>query len=317
MNTIYTFLENMFSTLPKTDVVIKAKENLYQIMIEKYDNYKKEGKSENESVGLVISEFGNIDELLEELDIQIEKQDVKIITKNESNEMIDVYTKQASRIAYGLLIMFIGASFILLLIHFSDAMGLPGVLWLWALLLGFLFAIPSIGLFISAGLKMSNYDHLFEDDYHVASDSRYGLEQAHDNHRRIYQQNILVSVLIILSSTPFFVVSWMMDDLILVIIALGVLVSSYGIFRLTKVGIRMMAFNKLLKKGDYRPNVKEAEKITEIVASVVFPLAIALYLAVSLFTRRWDITWIIWPVVAIAFGGFAAGVEEYHKYKKK
>ncbi len=41
MNTIRTFLENMFSALPKTDVILKAKQDLYEMMTEKYADYKK------------------------------------------------------------------------------------------------------------------------------------------------------------------------------------------------------------------------------------------------------------------------------------
>ena len=40
---------------------------MLRTMEDKYEELKMEGKSENEAIGIVISEFGNIDELIDEL----------------------------------------------------------------------------------------------------------------------------------------------------------------------------------------------------------------------------------------------------------
>ena len=69
METIQTYLENMFRTLPATAEVLRAKDELYQMMEDKYLELKKEGKSENEAIGIVISEFGNLNEIAEDLGI--------------------------------------------------------------------------------------------------------------------------------------------------------------------------------------------------------------------------------------------------------
>ena len=70
METIKNYLETMFSQLPNTSEVIKAKNELGQIMEDKYQELLNEGKTENEAVGIVISEFGNLDELAEDLGIK-------------------------------------------------------------------------------------------------------------------------------------------------------------------------------------------------------------------------------------------------------
>jgi hypothetical protein len=69
MESIRSYLENMFLNLPQTPQVLKAKNELFQMMEDKYTELKEEGKTENEAVGTVISEFGNLDELAEELGI--------------------------------------------------------------------------------------------------------------------------------------------------------------------------------------------------------------------------------------------------------
>ena len=67
METIKNYLEAMFSGLPNTPEVRKAKAELFQMMEDKYNELISEGKSENTAVGTVISEFGNLDELAEDL----------------------------------------------------------------------------------------------------------------------------------------------------------------------------------------------------------------------------------------------------------
>ena len=70
METIRNYLESMFSRLPNTPEVQKAKYELAQMMEDKYTELKEEGKSDNEAIGIVISEFGNLDELAESLGIR-------------------------------------------------------------------------------------------------------------------------------------------------------------------------------------------------------------------------------------------------------
>jgi len=70
METIRNYLESMFKNLPQTDVVVKAKYELGQMMEDKYSELIKEGKSENEAIGTVITEFGNLEEIAKELGIE-------------------------------------------------------------------------------------------------------------------------------------------------------------------------------------------------------------------------------------------------------
>ncbi len=70
MDTIMSYLETMFARLPKTPEVERIKQELEMNMEEKYHELIADGKTENEAVGTVISEFGNIDELTDELGYQ-------------------------------------------------------------------------------------------------------------------------------------------------------------------------------------------------------------------------------------------------------
>lgn len=70
METIKTYLDNLFLQLPKTPEVLRAREELLEMMEDKYEELKKQGKAEHEAIGTVIAEFGNLDEILEELHVE-------------------------------------------------------------------------------------------------------------------------------------------------------------------------------------------------------------------------------------------------------
>ena len=70
METIKNYLETMFRNLPDTDQVRKAKKELLQMMEDKFSELRNNGVSENEAVGTVISEFGNLEELAEDLGLE-------------------------------------------------------------------------------------------------------------------------------------------------------------------------------------------------------------------------------------------------------
>ena len=69
MNAIKSYLDNMFRNLPNTEEVRRAKSELLQMMEDKFEELISEGKTENEAVGVVISEFGNLDEVAESIGI--------------------------------------------------------------------------------------------------------------------------------------------------------------------------------------------------------------------------------------------------------
>ncbi|MBQ6734782.1 MAG: DUF4097 family beta strand repeat protein [Lachnospiraceae bacterium] len=69
METIKVYLDNMFMNLPQEAKVLRAKEELLNMMTEKYEELRAEGKNDNEALGTVIMEFGSMEELAEALGV--------------------------------------------------------------------------------------------------------------------------------------------------------------------------------------------------------------------------------------------------------
>ena len=95
METISNYLDNMFINLPQTPEVLRAKEDLMEMMEDKYNELLSEGKMQNEAIGIVISEFGNIQELIEELGIaDVHENSVDENDVNENDDKEKLFTEE-------------------------------------------------------------------------------------------------------------------------------------------------------------------------------------------------------------------------------
>ena len=108
METIKSYLETMFANMPNTPEVIRAKTELLGMMEDKYNELIQEGKSENEAVGTVISEFGNLDELADTLGINSQPHEAadnrRILSLDEVKSYIRAYSKRSFLIAIGVML---------------------------------------------------------------------------------------------------------------------------------------------------------------------------------------------------------------------
>ncbi len=158
MNAIRNYLDNMFRNLPNTEAVRKAKSELLQMMEDKYEELIAEGKTENEAVGIVISEFGNLDELADSLGIteavqenpdenkpMLSMQRVKdYITMNNGNSII-------APLGIALCIFSVAMNIVDEIIPLGILNGLLGIGGMFGLI-----AI-AVGLFIFSGIRTKEY----------------------------------------------------------------------------------------------------------------------------------------------------------------
>lgn len=70
MDEIKDYVDRMFTGLPKTKAVLEMKQNILENMQDHYEELLSQGKSKNEALGAVISQFGNMDEIKKELGME-------------------------------------------------------------------------------------------------------------------------------------------------------------------------------------------------------------------------------------------------------
>lgn len=160
METIRTFIDNVFMAFPDNEKTQEVKEQILKSSEEKFIDLLKEGKNENEAVGIVIEEFGDANDLSSELGYKSFNSLSK--EENEKKEkMTQEYTefrkKFAVMIASGVGLIFLG---IILATVFSD-LDVPG----WVSVAGFFVPLAiAIGLFIVAGMEDDSYQSYFKEE---------------------------------------------------------------------------------------------------------------------------------------------------------
>ena len=111
METIKNYLDNLFAGFPRTPEAENAKSELLNSMEDKYSELKRQGKSENEAIGIVISEFGNIDEIMKELNLAPTtgtKEDTISVSREEAEEIIEAKKRNGTATGLGVFIILLG-----------------------------------------------------------------------------------------------------------------------------------------------------------------------------------------------------------------
>lgn len=312
MDTIKNYLENMFSQLPKTEEINKIKKELLYNMEDKYEELKAEGKSENEAIGIVISEFGNIDELLNELEISIPKNDENSLTKDAAYEFLDVRKKSFFLVSIGVSLIMLGTAILILLyqliedgIIFSNFS--KKVLDFIPLFPLFILLVPAIGLFIYSGTTIEKYKFIEDGNFNLTFDAKSSLENKLNEYNKKHTLALILAVcLCVLSPIPIFIGSMISDEASIYGLTILLLIVAIAVSIFINTGSQKEGYKQLLKLEEYNDKVRKENKVYGAAASIVWPIATCIYLFQGFIYNAWSTSWIIFPITGILFGAFCA-----------
>ncbi|NOU83121.1 hypothetical protein GC101_30110 [Paenibacillus sp. LMG 31459] len=313
MDTIVGYLNNMFASLPRTEQMHKLKQELLGNMEEKYHELKDDGKSENEAVGIVISEFGNIDELISELGIgEVRKEElVPMLTEMETEEFIAAKRRSGLLIGLGTGLLMVGAGLLILIaslgengfmssVFSEDAMSMIGLGFLLVLL------VPAIAMFIYSGMQMEKYKYL-ESGFHLPYHLKADIQQRQSGFAATYMLSLITGVcLIVLSPIAIFVASAFGEESASYGVVVLLAIVAVAVFLFVYYGNIRGAYQMLLKTGDFSKEKKEEDRVIGAVASIVWPLVTCVFLVSGFVYDQWHINWIVFPVTGILFGVFSS-----------
>ena len=312
MDTIKTYLNNMFQTLPDTPEVRRAREELLQMMEDKYTELKAEGKTENEAVGIVISEFGNIDELIEDFglqDVVKENQETytgKWLNTEELKSCLKAFQKRAWMIALGVMLCILSpVSTIVCDALQGNHTGTPlegiGVCIL------FCFIAVAVILFILSGGVTREWT---QESCRPDAQAKEYLKKEKKKKSGLYQ--IILSIGIaccILSALPPIIVDslnvgdfWeeLSGGMFLAVVAFGVYLIIYG--ACMRGNYQHLLHGTKVGKIDKEEPYEFSDPRTKTMSSIYWNTVTCIYLCWSFLSFDWHITWIIWPVASIFFG---------------
>lgn len=306
METIKNYLETMFQSLPNTSEVQKAKYELGQMMEDKYTELRNDGKTENEAIGIVISEFGNLDELAEDLGISrfMKPESYAQVRRMSLNEVKD-YLKDKTRSGF-----MVGLGTLLCIISPSGVIATGNVLGLM-----FLFAAITIavGIFVFSGMTMGKWDFLEEQACSIDFATAEYVHNQRESYRMTYALlNTIGVMLCIICFIPLIVIEEMSMEIMFEsfgVVLLLVLIA-VGVFLFIVAGNRNSSYDTILKLNDadtmggsfvssQRGQVHYNNKTVAAIMSVYWQTVTCIYLCWSFLSGDWHITWIIWVIAGI------------------
>ncbi len=317
METIRNYLETMFANLPDNAEVRRAKNELWQMMEDKYEELTSNGTSENEAVGRVISEFGNLDELKEMLGLDekllpepSETAERRMLTMDEVRDFLHFGTIKGFTIAAGValcILSTVGPIFTDTLGHLESL----GLLWL------FLLILVAVGLFVMTGIVGKAWEYIEKEPCSIDFATSAFVENEKSRYNISYTVQLTVGIilccvcwmpLVFLDSfgNIGFLVRW--ADTFGVIFLLATV--AIGVFLIVHAGIIRGCYNTLLKvndsstiSGSYVKNERRYDDPkVETAMDIYWPTVKSVYLIWSFLTFHWWKTWIIWPIAGILKG---------------
>jgi len=310
METIKNYLESMFRNLPNTAKVLKAKNELLQMMEDKYSELRREGKTENEAVATVIAEFGNLDEVAASLGIKEEiVGDQAPARRNVSFDEIKSYLKDKftaiilTSIAIGFFISCCVPVIVMSNIFHKDVAGV---------VLLFVFVALGVALMIVKGSIMEPWSFLKSQPCSIGPDTTEFLIEEKRKFRSIYA--LLHSIgcclcicccvpVIITDVSSLYRVQELGPVLFFLFISVGVGLIVYSNSR-NSVYKRLLNINSETTIGGSYADPKEKapvykNKTVRVIMSVYWPVITCIYLSFSFLTFQWWISWIIWPIAGV------------------
>ncbi len=307
METIKNYLEAMFANLPNTPEVKKAKAELFSMMEDKYSELIADGLSENAAVGTVISEFGNLDELAEDLGLtkeveethaREEKQPRRFVRMDEIQEFLSSSKLNALLIGLATFFCIICVTFPIMAENLAsldeDRFGVLGM---------FICIGIGVAIFVFCGVRNGEWDFLKKELCQVDMATAEMVKEKKNSYKLTHA--ILLTVGVLLCS--FCWLPCVIVDFELVAVSLFLCVG-IGVLLIIYTNMVMSSYETVLKLNDSQTisgsygldkNQKYINKSAEAIMEVFWPTITCIYLIISFVTFNWGITWIIWPIGAV------------------
>lgn len=317
METLKSYLESMFAKMPNTEEIRKAKGELWQMMEDKYNELISDGKNENEAVGTVISEFGNIEELSSILGLKEElytapaqdaKENRRMLTFEEVRRYLDEKTRHSLLIALGVLLCICSVIGPII----TDAATIPEAIGV-TVMMGMIAA--AVGLFIYSSTMMGKWDFLKKEPCMLNFESVEYVRDEKNRYRKTYAIRQTIGIILC-------VLCWLpaaiLDDIsftralnfdgasiLFVLVGIGVFIIIFNNGINGSFDMLLKLNDEKLVSGNYVSEQKEVRYINDTAARIMdiyWPTITCVYLCWSFLTFHWHITWVIWPIAGIVRG---------------
>ncbi|MDR0886093.1 MAG: permease prefix domain 1-containing protein [Clostridiales Family XIII bacterium] len=326
METIINYLENIFAGVPDTPEIRRIKNEMLANMEERYTELKKSGKSENEAVGNVIADFGNVDELLSEMGIArnqsepIDEDNRPVVTFAEINSY-KALSKKASKglgIGVGFILFGVAAlialSTIIEVYHYSEkADNISAIVF-------FMFLVCGIGILIYHVIMMRPYEYLEKGGLKLAHEACEILERESREEYTKFAKGIAAGVMLCVGGIIVLIIFSMIGDYVhnnelwsSFGVSIMMILIAIAVYIFINIGYQREVYHVLLRIGNSKEVATSSNRMVQVVTAIIWPLTFVAFLIWGFMYDGWHISWILFPIVGILLSGFSSAVKAYHK----
>jgi transcriptional regulator with XRE-family HTH domain len=247
-----------------------------------------------------------------------ETEGITRVTLSEMNEFLQNSAIFGRRVAWGVVLCILSPVLLIILSALSEAgywlsgaaVSGIGVVTLLSMVAG------AVAIFIISDANMKRFEYLKKGDFELD----YGLSGIIKERRAAYEKTFVASVamgvvLCILSPVPLIVAGGLSSSTLTLCFFVALLLAfiAAAVYLFITSGAIKGSFDQLLREGAYEPSEQEKEKKVSRFAGVYWPVVIAVYLAWSFISGKWGITWVVWPIAGVLFGGISSVVSSLEK----
>lgn len=164
-------------------------------------------------------------------------------------------------------------------------------------------------IFIATSGKMKKYKFLETGEFELAYGVK-GIIEARNNEfdKRYSIYNAVGVSMCILCCVPLLFCAFIEapDHWCIYAVCMLLIIVAVAVYIFVSQGMIKSSYDQLLRVGEYEPAYKPKKERLEKFAGFYWSVLTAIYLAISLPTNNWHITWVVWPVGALIYAGIAA-----------
>jgi transcriptional regulator with XRE-family HTH domain len=233
---------------------------------------------------------------------------VRTVGMEEANTFLAAKEINSRRIALGVLLCIL-SPIVLIVLGGAQELGLVPFTDVQAGGIGLVTLMLLVGcavaLFVTSSLRTAPYEYLEKEPI----DTLYGVDGMVRDRKERFQstfarQLTVGIVLCVVGVLPLFIAMiFSKEDSFAMVAGIGAMLAliAIGVMLIVRVSIIWGSYQMLLQEGDYSREAKEDLKRHSSFSGIYWGLGTAGYMAWSFITMRWDRTWIVWPIAAVAY----------------
>lgn len=234
----------------------------------------------------------------------------RVVTLGEANAFMDASRSFSRKIALAVTMFICSPIILILLAGFAEA-GVFGAVETAENLAGgvgvtilLLLVAAGVAVVILYGMQMEKYDYLEKEKISLQYGVAELVRRKKEEYEPAFRGGIAFGVVcFIVGVIPIIIAEGMQAGELVYVCCTALILAmvALGVHFIVRVGCIRGCYDKLLEEGDYTPSEKLIRRKYSHFPGIYWCIVTAVYLAVSLPTESWEVSWVIWPVAGVLY----------------